>query len=287
MFDVDGLLATIQNIGQIDTKSAGVASATQAQINNDSRDVSKTHAKKIHTALGFMFGLNRAKISREAAWSVLGQMPHDPVALGLIAESKSSSFTGQHETQGKVKTAFVKAVDAGLEREAKSGNALAQWLMGRVNETGSGMAERNYTAAMEWYRMAAEQGLSMGQFRVGWMFHNGFGVSADYAEAMMWDKKAAQQGDAMGQNDIAFFYGNGLGVAQDHATAVLWYKKAVDQNYAISQSNLSRMYEAGLGVKKDVGRALELLKQAAAQGHRCQSRIPVLTQALTNSDPID
>ena len=48
---------------------------------------------------------------------------------------------------------------------------------------------------MEWYRKAADQGLADGQYNVGVLYENGWGVTKDIDQAKVWYQKAADQGD--------------------------------------------------------------------------------------------
>jgi hypothetical protein len=49
--------------------------------------------------------------------------------------------------------------------------------------------------AVRWYRKAAEQGNSMGEYFLGAMYESGLGVTKSEAEATGWYRKAANQGD--------------------------------------------------------------------------------------------
>ena len=51
------------------------------------------------------------------------------------------------------------------------------------------------SAAMKWYRMAADQGLANAQFSLGYMYLNGRGVPQNTSEALRWLHKAQVQGN--------------------------------------------------------------------------------------------
>lgn len=55
----------------------------------------------------------------------------------------------------------------------------------------------DYTKAVEYYQMAAEQGLAQAQNYFGYCYYNGKGVEQNYTEAVKWYRKAAGQGDVM------------------------------------------------------------------------------------------
>ena len=48
--------------------------------------------------------------------------------------------------------------------------------------------------AVEWYRKAADQGLSSAQHNLGAMYADGHGVPQDFPEALRWFRKAHAQG---------------------------------------------------------------------------------------------
>lgn len=123
-----------------------------------------------------------------------------------------------------------------------------------------------YSDALGYFRKAAEQGYAAGQFNLGTMYDNGYGVTKDYAEAVKWYRKAAEQGLARGQNNLGNMYRYGYGVTKDYDEAVKWFRKAAEQGNANSQYNLGVMYQYGNGVKKDQSKALEWYRKAAEQG---------------------
>ena len=66
-----------------------------------------------------------------------------------------------------------------------------------------------------WYRKAAEQGFDEGQYALGDMYYNGWGVQQDYTEAAKWLRKAAEQGNDSAQEDLTEMFASGLAVPQD------------------------------------------------------------------------
>jgi hypothetical protein len=89
-------------------------------------------------------------------------------------------------------------VDPELLRDAESGNAEAQNLLGVMYDTGEGVAEDD-AEAVKWYRKAAEQGHEDAQFILGVAYVTGEGVAENDAEAAKWFRKAAEQGHAEAQ----------------------------------------------------------------------------------------
>lgn len=124
----------------------------------------------------------------------------------------------------------------------------------------------NYPEAMRWYERAANEGVADAQFLLGRMLETGKFRPRDPAAAARWYRKAAAQGHALAQFRLGTMYESGFGVAADPAAAAHWYEKAAAQGIAEAQFNLARLYETGQGVAVDKGRALTLYRQAARQG---------------------
>ena len=61
-------------------------------------------------------------------------------------------------------------------------------------DTGRGVPQ-DYAEALRWYRLAAEQGNTSAQFRLGVAYGTGRGVPQDYVSAHMWLNLAAATGD--------------------------------------------------------------------------------------------
>ena len=133
---------------------------------------------------------------------------------------------------------------------AEAGNARAQYRLGYMYDVGQGVSQDS-AEAMKWYRRAAEQGYARAQLTLGYRYDAGQGVPQDSAEAVKWYRRAAEQGDANAQYSLGLRYTTGLGVSQDYAEAVKWYRRAADQGYARAQYNLGTAYYNGYGVTQD------------------------------------
>ncbi len=83
------------------------------------------------------------------------------------------------------------------------------------------------------------------------MYAKGRGVPQDDAEALNWYRLAAEQGNARAQHYLGVMYAKGKGVPQDDAEALKWYRLAAEQGYAAAQYNLGVMYATGQGIPQD------------------------------------
>jgi TPR repeat protein len=134
---------------------------------------------------------------------------------------------------------------------------------------------KDYAAAVELFREAAEKGNAKAKFRLGLCYQEGKGVGKDEARAALLFKeavpelcKAAEQGDADAQILLGVCYQMGTGVAQDMAEAVKWWRKAAEQGDDQAQYNLGVSYAEGIGVAKDKAEAVRWFTKAAEQGYQ-------------------
>jgi len=121
------------------------------------------------------------------------------------------------------------------------------------------------TALAEWLPLA-EEGNAEGQFGVGLLYANGFGVPMDDAEALKWYQAAAEQGHGEAQCNLAVMHANGWGVPQSDEEAMKWYGMAADQGVTEAQNYLSEMYSLGFAVPQDNVKSHMWLTIAAALG---------------------
>jgi TPR repeat protein len=106
------------------------------------------------------------------------------------------------------------------------------------------------TALREWQPLA-EADDADGQFGMGLLYGNGFGVVLDDEQALKWYGLAASQGHAEAQCNLAVMHANGWGVPQSDEEAFNWYSLAAEQGVTPAQINVGRMYAGGFGVAQD------------------------------------
>src|ERR1700730_10481885 len=148
---------------------------------------------------------------------------------------------------------------------AEQGDARAQAELGRMYDTGEGVAQNRVQAA-SWYRKAADQGLADAQTYLGLMYQYGHGVPQDYVQAVSWFRKAADQGEPVAQYSLGYMYKYAQGTTQDYVQAASWYRKAADQGVALAQAALGSSYEYGHGVPQDDVQAVSSYRKDADPG---------------------
>ena len=149
---------------------------------------------------------------------------------------------------------------------AEQGEARAQYDLGLMYANGKGVP-KDASEAVKWYLKAAVQGYVSAQNTLGWRYLKGEGVLQDASEAEKWYQRAAAQGNASAQYNLGWMYENGQGVLQDDLKAIKWYRKAAEQEYVRAQTNLGDMYRKGKGVPQDDSEAIKWYLRAAKQGN--------------------
>jgi TPR repeat protein len=129
---------------------------------------------------------------------------------------------------------IASAQDPSLLNDAKKGDASAQYKLGLAYERGEG-APIEYTKALKWYRLAADQGHAPSQVNIGLLHERGQVGPINYTEALKWYHLAAAQKNVLAQLCIANLYANGLGVPTDDAEAAKWFRLAADQKVPLGK----------------------------------------------------
>lgn len=117
------------------------------------------------------------------------------------------------------------------------------------------------TVLREWTPLA-EQGDARGQYNLGIMYAEGFGVPQDHAEAVKWYLLAAEQGEARAQAGLGYLYHVGQGVPQDNITGHMWYNIAASKGAEKAASNRAEI--AGKMQPADISEAQRRAKKCLA-----------------------
>jgi uncharacterized protein len=126
--------------------------------------------------------------------------------------------------------------------------------------------QKNFSDALRWYRIAADQGSVAALVALGDLYVHGQAVPQDLAAAFLWYRKAADRGNSEAEDDVGFFYLQGMGVQQDFVEALRWLRKAADQGNEVAERNIGMIYLNGLGVAADRAEALRWFRKAADKG---------------------
>jgi len=124
-------------------------------------------------------------------------------------------------------------------------------------------SEGNYATALAEWQPLAEQGDAKGQFGLGLLYANGWGVDLDDDQAMKWYGLAAEQNHGEAAYNLGVMCANGWGVPQNDEEAFRWYSLAAENGFTTAQTSLGKMYAIGFGAPQDSVKALMWYSVAA------------------------
>ncbi len=140
------------------------------------------------------------------------------------------------------------------------------------------------TALAEWQPLA-ERGDANGQFGLGLLYANGWGVDLNDDEALKWYGLAAGQGHAEAAYNLGVMNANGWGVPQSDDEAFKWYSMAADRGFTTAQISLGKMYAFGYGAPLDIVQAYMWYSVAAMlDDYNAESERNELARMMSTED---
>ena len=152
-----------------------------------------------------------------------------------------------------------------FERAGIQGNAYAEERLGDLYEQGLGVSA-NPKLAFDWRMKAAERGIVGAQLKVGQMYQEGAGVGKDINQAIYWFRRAATEGNAEAQYRLGRLYHYGGDVEVDRAVARSWFEKAAQQGYEGAILFLNLIENIGYQVDERWHNRLPALQKVAEDG---------------------
>lgn len=149
-----------------------------------------------------------------------------------------------------------------VRERANAGDPNAQLLYGMVLV---GLPQRNQTGSegLPWFLRAAQAGLRLAQFEVGFSLLRGFGCQRDEAKALTWLRMAADQNEPNAEVTLAIGAMRGMAGFGDSAQAKGWLLKAAAQGNHDGELNLAALLAAAPDPRlRDSYGALELMQKA-------------------------
>ncbi|HTT84501.1 MAG TPA: hypothetical protein VMF67_13555, partial [Rhizomicrobium sp.] len=163
---------------------------------------------------------------------------------------------------------------------ASAGDSQAEMLLGLQQLSGPNKAQ-----AAAWLQRAAVSGEPVAQYRLGTLYAEGRGVSADAARAFHWYSVAAQNGNRKAMSNLALAYAQGTGTAKNPVEAARWFSKAAQLGLVDAQFDLAILYERGLGVPQSLVDAYRWYLIAAKSGDtESKDRIEAIGSQLSPED---
>ena len=131
-------------------------------------------------------------------------------------------------------------------KQAQNGDATAQNEIGEYYaDGGRGKFPPDYSKAIAWWQLAANNGNPRGLTNIGASYYSGKGVPRNSYKAVECWLEAAKRGDAEAQYLMGQAYSGGVSVLPDVNTAVFWWDKAAQQKHPKAQFNLAFAYAKG------------------------------------------
>ena len=145
--------------------------------------------------------------------------------------------------------------------------------------------EKDYTKAIELYKLAAGEKNLEAAYNLGVIYENGTGISADYEAAVKWYRFAAKRHYRDAQYNLANMYAKGAGIKANQQKATYWYLQAADQGDMASQFNLGNRYARGQGVEVDYIASYKWYSLATRAGDKeAKKMVQIVKSHMTAAD---
>ncbi|MCR5575669.1 MAG: sel1 repeat family protein [Oscillospiraceae bacterium] len=138
--------------------------------------------------------------------------------------------------------------------------------LGYLYLSGESGAQKDPDRTVELYERAAGLGDAGCWYRLGRMFLDGDGVTADNARAKEYFEKGVEAGEAECMVYLGNMYWNGKGVEEDHLTASDYYEMGAEAGSLTGMCQLGSMYYYGQVYGRNVITATEWYGEAAEKG---------------------
>lgn len=166
-------------------------------------------------------------------------------------------------------------------------NGIEQWYQNRSGHSHATASVENLTAQ-------ATQGDTDAQYQLGLMYRSGSGVEENVYQAIHWLTRAANSDNVQAQYALAMIYHENATQSQDDKKALSWFKRAAQNGHADAQYTLGLLYANGDGVQQNSGLAKKWFKSAADQGNMAakiafaaSENAPTSTAQTASTTPIE
>jgi TPR repeat protein len=120
------------------------------------------------------------------------------------------------------------------------------------------------TPAASELESSAASGNATAQFQLGRAYFRGEGFPVDKSKAHEWILKSAEQGNPDAITTMGYFYSQGIVLEKDEAKAIEWFRKGAEAGSAKSQLNLGLMLRQAKTIPLDNTESLKWLETAAS-----------------------
>ena len=126
--------------------------------------------------------------------------------------------------------------------------------------------KKEYPAALEKFKILAEQGSPEAQVFLGDMYQHGRGTPQDYDKALRWYRLAAEQGNPLGQFSLGLMHLGGFGTLSNKLRAHMWFN--LSGMHGNKDANEMRSGVAELLTKQQVGQAQKMANDCLAKSFK-------------------
>ena len=213
--------------------------------------------------LGYMYlyGNNGVEQDFEKAFEYynMAAQQNNPIALNNVG---SLYFNGIGTEKNRVTAIKYFTESAKLGNDNAATNLAFIYLTKNKND-----ADLN-KQAIRLFQQAAKSGNKLAEFMLGYAYYRGFVVERDNYTAFGLIKDAADEKASFdeAQYILGEMYSNGYGTVQNYVNAVGYYNKAVNQGNTQAYMELAKIYAAGRVVERNLVRAHALFNVAASEG---------------------
>jgi TPR repeat protein len=152
-----------------------------------------------------------------------------------------------------------------------------------MSYAGLGMVQ-DLPQAIQFFRLAAEQGHVRAQSLLGIMYMEGRDTPANAAEARRWLHCAADQGDLEAQFRLGLISGAGTqGAAGDSGESLGWFRRAAEGGHATAQLIMGISCRAGRDIPQDLVEAYKWLILAASREASYENRNTAIHECETTA----
>ena len=106
------------------------------------------------------------------------------------------------------------------------------------NKAKAAMKLGDYAIAYCIWEPLAQDDNNSAQYNLGWMYHNGYGLSINDEKALYWWLKSAATGDPDSHYALGDLYSQGLGVEKNISISLGWYISAALKGHEPAQETL-------------------------------------------------
>jgi TPR repeat protein len=132
---------------------------------------------------------------------------------------------------------------AALHKQAKEGNAEAQYELAKDYYTGTGVP-KDSKQGLEWLRKSADQGHPGAEFALAVLYRKG--ELKDPKQGLVWLQKSAAHNNAAAEYELGCLFRDGEGgVSKNPHEAAAWLRKAARQKNEPAQNGLEQMLKKG------------------------------------------